>query len=104
MGGPGDENKTVRDLFVHITRIEEYKDSILEAIKLNGVHILPHLDLIATFAIQSACNMNEAQFQMLWQCCRAEFGLPLFLSPFKVKRVIRLEYVDFVTKGSVQVW
>jgi hypothetical protein len=97
LGGPGNENETVRDLFLHIARIEEFKDSIVEAIKLNGVRILPHVDPIATFAIQSACNMNEAQFQMLRRCCRAEFGAPLFSSPFKVKRVIGLEHVEVVT-------
>jgi hypothetical protein len=102
LSGPGNENETVRDLFVQIARIEEYKDSIVEAIKLIGVRILPHLDPIATFAIQSACNMNEAPFQMLWRCCRAEFGSPLFSSPFKVERVIKLEHVEVVT--GVKVW
>jgi hypothetical protein len=97
LGGPGNENDTVRDFFIHIARIEEYKDSIVEAMKINGVRILPHLDPIATFSIQSACNMNEAQFQMLRRCCRAEFGSPLFSSPFKVKRVIGLEHVEVDT-------
>jgi hypothetical protein len=56
LGRPGNEKETVGDLLIHIARIEENKDSIVEAIKLNGVRILPHLDPIATFAIHSACQ------------------------------------------------
>jgi hypothetical protein len=94
LGGDGNEQDTVRDLFVHVGRKEEYKEAFIEAIKMNGDRVIPQLDPVATFAIQSACNMNAAQFKTLRRCAFSEFGFQLFSSPHKIKQAIGLEHVE----------
>jgi hypothetical protein len=65
LGGDGNEQDTVRNLFVHVGCKEEYKEAFVEAIKMNGDRVVPQLDPVATFAIQLACNMNATQFKTL---------------------------------------
>jgi hypothetical protein len=94
LGGDGNEQDTIRDLFVHVGRKEEYKEALIEAIKMNGDRVIPQLDPVATFAIQSACNMNAAQFKTLRRCAFSEFGFQLFSSPHQIKQAIGLEHVE----------
>jgi hypothetical protein len=86
----------VCDLFIHVGRKEEYKEAIVEAIKMNGDRVIRQLDPVATFAIQSACNMNAAQFKTLRRCAFSEFGFQLFSLPHtgRIKQVIGLEHVE----------
>jgi hypothetical protein len=51
LGGDGNKQDTVCDLFVHVGRKEEYKEAFLEAVKMNGDRVIPQLDPVATFAI-----------------------------------------------------
>jgi hypothetical protein len=74
LGEDGNKQDTVGDLFIHVGRKEEYKEAIVEAIKMNGDRVIPQLDPVATYAIQSACNMNAAQFKTLQRCAFSEFG------------------------------
>jgi hypothetical protein len=47
--------------------------------------------------MQLAANMNELQLRTLHQCCKAECGDYLFSSPYFIKRVLNLEYVEPMT-------
>ena len=63
LGGAGNENTTLVDLLTHIGRKEEYGDAWKEAVELNGHSLLPRLGAAASFAVQSACNMNHLRRQ-----------------------------------------
>jgi hypothetical protein len=63
LGGDGNEQDTVRNLFVHVGHKEKYKEAFIEAIEMNGDWVVLQRFLVATFVIQSACNMNAAQFK-----------------------------------------
>jgi hypothetical protein len=69
----------------------------VEAVKQSGIRTFPTFDPIATFAMQSAANLNEAQLITLRRCCKAECGDYLFSSPFKMHRVLDLEHVQPIT-------
>jgi hypothetical protein len=97
LGGLGNEASTARDLFIHVSRIEEYKDAIEEGVQHSGIQTFPNFDAVATFAMQSAANMNELQLRTLRRCCKAECGDYLFSSPYSIKRVLDLEYVEPMT-------
>jgi hypothetical protein len=94
LGGDGNEQDTVRSLFVHVGCKEKYKEAFIEAIKMNGDWVVLQLDPVATFVIQSACNMNAAQFKTLQRCAFSEFGFQLFSSPHRIKQAIDLEHVE----------
>ena len=80
--GIGNEAALARDLFVHVSRLEQFQDEIVEAVKQAGIRTFPSFDPVATFAMQLAANLNEAQLIILRQCCKAECGDYLFSSPF----------------------
>jgi hypothetical protein len=61
---------------------------------MNGDRVIPQLDQAATFAIQSACNMNAAQFKTLRRCALSKFGFQLFSYPHRIKQAIGLEHVE----------
>jgi hypothetical protein len=94
LGGSGNEASTARDLFIHVSRMEEYKEAIEEGLRHSGLQTFPSFDAVATFAMQSAANMNELQLRTLRRCCKAECGDYLFSSPYSIKRVLDLEYVE----------
>lgn len=56
LGGKGNEVASARDLFVHVSRLEQYQDEMVEAVKQSGIRTFPSFDPIATFAMQSAAN------------------------------------------------
>jgi hypothetical protein len=98
LGGLGNEASTARDLFIHISGMEEYKEAIEEGVRHSGIQTFPSFDAVATFAMQSAANMNELQLQTLHRCCKAECGdYYLFSLPYSIKRVFDLEYVEPMT-------
>jgi hypothetical protein len=101
LGGPGNEAASARDLFVHVSRLEQFQDEMVEAVKQSGLRTFPSFDPVATFAMQSAANLNEAQLVILRRCCKAECGDYLFSSPFKMHRVFDLEHVQ-PTTGTYQ--
>jgi hypothetical protein len=94
LGGDGNKQDTIRDLFVHVGQKEEYKEALLEAIRMNGNRVIPQLDPVATFAIQLACNMNAAQIKTLRRCVFSEFRFQLLSSPHRIKQAIGLEHVE----------
>lgn len=65
LGGQGNEADTARDLFVHVSWIEKFRESIFEAVAQSGIRTFPQFDPIATFAMQSAANLNETQLTIL---------------------------------------
>ena len=65
LGGLGSESKTLADLLTHIGQNEEYGDTWKDAVRLNDHSLVPRLDAMATFAVQSACNMNQTQMKCL---------------------------------------
>jgi hypothetical protein len=97
LGGLGKEASTARDLFIHVSRLEEYKEAIEEGVRHSGIQTFPRFDAVATFAMQSAANMNELQLRTLRRCCKAECGDYLFSSPYFIERVLDLEYVEPMT-------
>jgi hypothetical protein len=52
--------------------MEEYKEAIEEGVQHSGIQTFPSFDAVATFAMQSAANMNELQLRTLRWCCKAE--------------------------------
>ena len=93
LGGEGNEASSARDLFIHVSRQEQFREKIIEGVKQSGIRTFPHFDPISTFAMQSAANLNESQLAMLRRCCKAECGDYLFSSPFQIQRVLDLEHV-----------
>lgn len=93
LGGEGNEASSARDLFIHVSRQEQFREKIIEGVKQSGIRTFPEFDPIATFAMQSAANLNESQLAMLRRCCKAECGDYLFSSPFQIQRVLDLEHV-----------
>jgi hypothetical protein len=97
LGGLGKETSTARDQFIHISRMEEYKEAIEDGVRHSGIQTFPSFDAVASFAMQLAANMNELQLRTLRRCCKAECGDYLFSSPYSIKRVLNLEYVELMT-------
>jgi hypothetical protein len=65
LGSLGSKNEALVDLLTHIGQKEEYGDTWKEAMRLNGHSLVPWLDAMAMFAVQSACNMNQTQMKSL---------------------------------------
>jgi hypothetical protein len=63
LGGLGTEKEMLEDLLMYIGHKEEYRDAWKEALRLNGHSLVPRLGATATFAVQSACNMNQMQMR-----------------------------------------
>ena len=97
LGGEGREAASARDLFVHVSTQEAFRDELLVGVRQAGISNFPQFDAIATFAMQSAANLNESQLTILRQCCKAECGEYLFSSPYKIHRVLDLEHIVPVT-------
>ena len=51
LGGIGNEAASARDLFVHVSRLEQFQDEIVEAVKQSGIRTFPSFDPVATFAV-----------------------------------------------------
>jgi hypothetical protein len=94
LGGLGNENATLVDLLTHIGRKEDYGDAWKEAVALNGHTFIPRLDAVATFAVQSSCNMNQTQMKQLRRCLRAELGSTVFSTETNITQTLGLEYVE----------
>jgi hypothetical protein len=97
LGGLGAEKETLVDLLTHIGRKEEYSDVWKEAVRLNGHNLVPRLGAMATFAVQSACNMNQMQMKSLCRCLCAETGSSIFSTEMKITQTLGLEYVKPTT-------
>jgi hypothetical protein len=97
LGGLGAEKETLVDLLTHIGRKEEYSDVWKEAVRLNGHNLVPRLGAMTTFAVQSACNMNQMQMKSLCRCLCAETGSSIFSTEMKITQTLGLEYVKPTT-------
>jgi hypothetical protein len=94
LGGSGKENATLVDLLTHIGRKDDYGDAWKEAVELNGHSLVPRLDATASFAVQSACNINQTQMKQLRHCLCAEIGSTVFSTEKKITQTLGLEYVE----------
>jgi hypothetical protein len=97
LGGLGNQKESLVDLLTHIGQKDEYSDAWKEAVSLNGHSLVPRLDATATFAVQSACNMNQTQIKSLRRCLRAETGSSIFSTEQKITQTLGLEYVEPTT-------
>ena len=58
---------------------------------------VPRLDATATFAVQSACNMNQMQMKSLRRCLCAETGLSIFSTEHQISQTLGLQFVEPTT-------
>jgi hypothetical protein len=100
LGGSGNENETLVDLLTHIGRKDDYGDAWKEAVKLNGHSLVPRLDTVASFAVQSACNINQTQMKQLRCCLHAEIGSTVFSTEVKITQVLGLWSMLILTLDS----
>ena len=73
--------------------ITKHKESFLEAVKLTGTQLVEPLDPIATFSLQSVCNLPASKMKLLKRFLEAEIGLKLFSTPTEIKKVIGMDSV-----------
>jgi hypothetical protein len=46
LGGLGNEASIARDLFIHVSRMEEYKEAIEEGVRHSGIQTVPSFDAV----------------------------------------------------------
>ena len=99
LSGGRDLTDTLRDFLLHVSRKPEYQDIFIEAMKQNGLRLIPQLDGITTFAIQSEANLNNRQVNVLRRFFLAVTGSRILSPPAKVKQILGLEYIP-VLRGQ----
>jgi hypothetical protein len=83
LGGPRSKHESLLDLLTYIGQNDNYKAMWEEVARSNGL-ILLILDSVATKAIQSMCNMNKPQMRQFPSCLKAELGLLVFSTEYKI--------------------
>ena len=89
------ESRTIQ--FVCHILARKYKDTFIEAVKQTGTQLIESLDPIATFAIQSVCNLPGSKMKLLKRFLEAEIGARIFSSPREIKQVLGMDSVLPVT-------
>jgi hypothetical protein len=79
---------------------EDYKKTWEEAVMVSGL-VLPAVHGVTTKAIKSMCNMKKLQMTQLCTCLKAELGLSLFSTEYKISQVLRLEHVEPTTVARI---
>jgi hypothetical protein len=57
LGGLGNKAFTARDIFIHVTKMEVYKEAIEEGVQHSGIHTFP-------VSMQSPCLLCSRQLRM----------------------------------------
>ena len=94
--GAGNNQESLLDLLMYISKDDDYEATWEEVIKSNGL-VLPTLDGVVTRAIQSTCNMNKLQMRQHCGCLKAELGSSVFSSEFKITQVLGVKHVQPTT-------
>ena len=98
IGGNGNEAAESRTIqFVCHILARKYKEVFIEAVKQTGTQLIEPLDPIATFAIQSVCNLPGSKMKLLKRFLEAEIGARLFSSPREIKQVLGMDSVTPLT-------
>jgi hypothetical protein len=79
------------DLLTYIGQHKDYKVTWEVAARTNGL-VLPTLDGVATKAVQSIRNLNKSQMKQLRSCLKAELGLMMFSTEYKIQQALGLEH------------
>ena len=93
IGGNG-ENAEARTIqFVCHILTQKHKEAFIEAVKQTGTQLVKPLDPIATFALQSVCNMPASKMKLLKRFLEAELGARVFSTPREIKQVLGMDSV-----------
>ena len=71
----------------------KHHDCFLEAVKLTGSQLVEPLDPIATFALQSVCNLPSSKMKLLKRFLESELGVKIFSTPTEIRKVIGMDGV-----------
>ena len=85
------ESRTIQ--FICYVLARKYKDTFIEAVKQMGTQLIEPLDPIATFALQSVCNLPGSKMKLLKRFLEAEMGARVFSSPREIKKVLGMDSV-----------
>ena len=97
IGGNG-ENAEARTIqFVCHILTQKHKEAFIEAVKQTGTQLVEPLDPIATFALQSVCNMPASKMKLLKRFLEAELGARVFSTPREIKQVLGMDSVLPIT-------
>lgn len=89
------ESRTIQFICHILSR--KYNQAFIEAVKQTGVQLIQPLDPIATFALQSVCNLPGSKMKLLKRFLEAEIGARIFSSPREIKTVLGMDSVVPIT-------
>ena len=95
-GGNNAEARTIQFLCHILAR--NHKEIFLEAVRQTGTQLIEPLDPVATFALQSVCNLPTSKMKLLKRFLEAEVGTRIFSSPREVKQVFGMDSVVPITE------
>ena len=93
--GQNSEEKTIQ--FVCHILAQKHRETFVEAVKQTGTQLIEPLDPIATFALQSVCNLPGSKMKLLKRFLEAELGARVFSSPREIKQVLGMDSVLPIT-------
>ena len=96
-GGTGEVSEMRAIQFVCHFLSRNHQEEFIEAVKLTGTQLIEPLDPIATFALQSVCNIPGSKMKLLKRFLESEVGLKIFSSPTEIKKVIGMDSVVPIT-------